>query len=523
MIRICLLVVFIFILQNIQAQVVQPKRYEIELGSFDAGYEVMLGEENGVIFYKATKQYQSKSQLWEFNMLDTALNPMWQKLYYIDSDYIYSGYDYFGTDFYFLYQVIGKTSTDWMLIQMDLGTGDTIQHNIKNLLRINIQEFEVTDGAAIIGGYYNTDPVVIHFDMSSGKTKVLPGIFGNKTELVQVKVMDDNSITVLVSDRTYDRRNTLAVKTYDNDGKYLNNHVFEPDLDKGLIFGRVADVPGVGNLVSGTYGGKRSDYSRGLFIGNAGVARKDAIKYYNYADFDNFFNYMKAKRQKRVANKITRKKVKGKKTKFNYRLIVHEILKDNDTYIMLGEAFYPKYSNTGSFSSMNSFYDRPSYGGFGRNKQVSANFAGYRYTHAVVIGFDREGNMLWDNSFQIEDVTSFTLKQFVQADITENGLVLLYLYDDEVRSKIIRGSEVIEGKSMSQVKLTFLDDAISNTSASSIGGLEKWYDDQFLAYGIQKIKNLKDAGVKMNRRVFYLNKIEYKPSDEDIEAVNDIN
>ena len=509
MIRAFLVIILLFLFQTIQAQVVQPKRYELELGTFDTGYDVMLGGESGAIFYKATNDYKSGHRLWEFNMIDTALNAVWQKSYYIDSDFIYTGYDHFGNDFFFLYQMVGKTSTDWMLIQMDIGSGDTLQHKIKNLVRLQLQEFEVTDGAAIIGGYYNTDPVVIHFDMSSGKTKVLPGIFGNRTELVQVKIMDDNSITVLVSDRTIDRRNTLAVKTYDIEGNYLDNFVFEPDLDKGLIFGRVADVEGVGMLVSGTYGAKRSEYSRGLFIGNSRADKANAIKYYNYADFDNFFNYMKAKRQKRVADRISRKKVKGKKTKFNYRLVVHEILEDNGTYIMLGEAFYPKYSNSSTFYSSDYTSAMRGRG----NDYVPMNFAGYRYTHAVVIGFDRTGKLLWDNSFQIEDVTSYSLKQFVHADVTENGVVLLYLYDDEIRSKIIEGSDVIEGKSFSELKLSFTDDVVTSTSASSIGGLEKWYGDQFIAYGVQKIKNMKDSDVKMNRRVFYINKIEYKTAE----------
>ncbi len=39
-------------------------------------------------------------------------------------------------------------------------------------------------------------------------------------------------------------------------------------------------------------------------------------------------------------------------------------------------------------------------------------------------------------------------------------------------------------------------------------GFEHWYDNFYLAYGIQKIKNSKDNDTKLNRRVFYINKIE---------------
>ena len=143
------------------------------------------------------------------------------------------------------------------------------------------------------------------------------------------------------------------------------------------------------------------------------------------------------------------------------------------------------------------------------NSYSSMTFAGYRYTHAVVIGFDKNGNRLWDNSFEIEDVLTYTLDQYVHADVIDNKVILLYLYNNEIRTKIISGSEVFEGKSYDEVKMKFADDNISKNNYSNIGGLEKWYSHNFFAYGVQKIKNLRDSGVKLNRRVFYINKINY--------------
>jgi hypothetical protein len=78
---------------------------------------------------------------------------------------------------------------------------------------------------------------------------------------------------------------------------------------------------------------------------------------------------------------------------------------------------------------------------------------------------------------------------------------------------------VIEGKSFDSVKLMFEDDVANKNNISNIGGLEKWFDHNFLAYGVQKIKNLKDRGINLNRRVFYINKILYedsKPNDKEL-------
>ena len=177
---------------------------------------------------------------------------------------------------------------------------------------------------------------------------------------------------------------------------------------------------------------------------------------------------------------------------------------------MLGEAFYPKYNNSTTYNGISA-----SPRGFGNNSYVPSTFAGYKYTHAVIIGFDKNGEKLWDNSFEIEDVLSYNLDQYVHADAFEDKVVLFYLYNNEIRTKIINGSEVVEGKSFDSVKLMFTDDEANNKNVSNIGGLEKWFDHNFIAYGVQKIKNLKDSGVKLNRKVFYINKILYDDSKPD--------
>jgi len=451
--------------------------------------------------------YNGGKELWKFIKLDTALNEEWIRDYYIDRDYIFKGYDYHSHKYSFLFQVVERGTRDLLLIQLDDSNGDSTQHTIKNLVTIQLDIFEMTSDAALIGGYYNDDPVVLHYNLASKKLRVLPGIFGEKTELVQIKIEDD-LIKVLVSTRTFDKRNTIAIKTYNRDGDYLDSYVFNPDEDRGLIFGRVADIDREGSLICGTYGTRRSDYSQGLFIAQHNAGEEQIMRYFNFADLDNFFTYLKAKRQTRISKRITRKKVKGKKLKFNYRLLVHEIVKTGDEYIMIGEAFYPKYTNSGTYGGYSNYSSR-----YNNDKYVSSSFAGYKYTHAVIIGFDKDGQKLWDNSFQIEDVLSYELDQYVHADVTDDKLVLFYLYNNEIRTKIIKGSEVIEGKSFDSVKMMFEDDVASKNNIYNIGGLEKWYDHNFLAYGVQKIKNLKDKGVKLNRRVFYINKVLYEHSE----------
>jgi hypothetical protein len=211
---------------------------------------------------------------------------------------------------------------------------------------------------------------------------------------------------------------------------------------------------------------------------------------------------MKASREKRVRERIARKKIKGKKLRFNYRLLVHEIIDTEDGFIMLGEAFYPKYSSRGSMG-----YEavlNPMTGNY-----LGMYLEGYKYTHAVVIEFDEKGRIKWDNSFEITDVLTSNLNQFVNATVEGDNIVLLYLFENIIRSKIIQGDQVLEGKSYEDLRLKYENDQVRNSDVE-FGGIEKWSDDTFVAYGVQRIRNMKDSGVDLNRRVFFVNKLIYK-------------
>lgn len=108
-------------------------------------------------------------------------------------------------------------------------------------------------------------------------------------------------------------------------------------------------------------------------------------------------------------------------------------------------------------------------------------------------------------------MVSYTLDQFVHISISDEDMALLYMYEDEIRTKVIEGNEVLEGKTYNNLESSFEYDVVDGfTIRDDYGGLEKWYGGNLYAYGIHKIKNLKTEGVKLNREVFFINKIRYQ-------------
>ena len=173
---------------------------------------------------------------------------------------------------------------------------------------------------------------------------------------------------------------------------------------------------------------------------------------------------------------------------------------------MLGEAFIPQYRSISSMTGP-SMYSPMSFAP-GPTSRPDMVFDGYAYTHAIVIGFSRTGKLLWDNSFEINDVKSFSLEQFVKIQPATTHVNLLYLFHSTIRTKIIKDSEVLEGKTSEDIKTEFESDKVQKTDALS--RLDYWYPGYFYACGIQLIRNSQLNGPPPARRVFYINKITNK-------------
>ena len=141
--------------------------------------------------------------------------------------------------------------------------------------------------------------------------------------------------------------------------------------------------------------------------------------------------------------------------------------------------------------------------------QSNTIFDGFQYTHAVVIGFDKKGNLLWDNSFEINDVILMELEQLVQVSVTNDKIALLYVFDNNISSKTIKEDQVLEEKELTPIALKYEDDIIKSFD-TKIYGLESWYENVFYTYGTQKVKNLRTNGVDIKREVFFINKVIYK-------------
>lgn len=478
-------------------QVLQTDRFEILSPREEKSYEVIPAREDGVFLYR--RLGGTDTDHIEITRLDTAFKEVWKGYLPIDRKYLLMAKRVENRKLFFLLRYYDFSKNNFEVYSIDQSNGNFFKYSIRNFIPFSPSEFQVTEKAAIIGGYYNQVPVVIYYSFETEKSRVLPGLLNENGELTQVKVYPDGTFEVLISARNFKGQQTVWMKNYDAEGNLQSNLALEPEDYKHLIFARSIKTSNNMQLVAGVFGGRNSLYSRGLFLASIDPSGMQQLRYYNYGDLENFFKYMKAKREQRVKERIERRKIKGKKTKFSYRFLVHEIVPYKNQYILLGEAFFPRYVSA----------DRGYYGFFNPNVNYynayyrdGRIFDGYHYTHAVVMGFDQNGNLLWDNSFEINDVKTYTLEQFVKLEVQGDKIALLYLYDNELRTKIIKDNQVLEGKTFEGIKVNSRDEIVKREQ-NTTNRLDYWYGDYFFAYGTQEVAN----PITGKRRVFFINKI----------------
>lgn len=476
------------------AQIKQVNRVEIKLNSRDPEFRVLPVHNFGVLLYRI--HIHRKQDVLEVHRLDTALQTRWTKSIAVEKYFQPILSRQSDSNQYLLLIHNQYKESHFRLLNINLQHGQHKLDTIFNIIPFLPGQMEITKNGVLIGGYLgNSVPIVVFYEFSTRKTKILPGLFNEPGELLQIQVYSDQTFNVLVSTQPRNRQRVIWVKHYSEPGKLVYNNRLHTEPDVSLLSGRALKTPDNELVIAGTYGMRSSEYSSGLFISRISPSGDQKTRYYPYHQLQNFFKYLKPRQEQRMRSRIERRITEGKRTRLQYRLLVHELVPLAGQFILLGEAYYPVYKRDNRYNY-----------GLAVSAYVPYIFDGYRYTHAIVIGFDQTGNLQWDNSFEMNDIKTFSLEQFVKMDYRHNQIALLYLFDSRIRSKLIQNNSVVEGKTLRQLNLSFQPD--EPEIDDEIKRLEYWYPGTFLAYGIQRPYS--PAVSRSRERFFFINKVAWR-------------
>ena len=506
----------------------QNKRIEIQTKKNADEYAVVpVGQEGVVAFSELTPGKIT------FMRFDTSL----VRTYSVDCAFnrSLSMIDYFFYDNY-LYVLLGaKKKSDYQVVRLSVTAGFAERFDFSSLRDVDVSEFKAIGNDVYISARTKNEPVLLHVNLINKRTRVLPAAFKGKT---QIQSMEIDNITKQVNvafSNEYKKEYKTIVKSFGREGEETKQSQVIAPKDKRLLTGKLTSMAGNEDLIIGTYGlksGGNKEYSQGMYLSKISLGQPTPIftRYISFTDFKNFFKGLPARERDRKEKQAQRAKSKGNDLKLEYRLLVHDVIEKNGQYIVVAESYYPTYRNN------NSYYGSPygGYGGFGSGIGISFGgfgfgsgggygyspygygynpygyggrgqiFDGYQYTHAVIAGFDKDGKLLWDNVLELNDVKLMTLKEQVKINFSGDNIVLAYSFKGRLKSKIIRGNQVVEGKGDVPIATEYEDDKIKKNQVSNV---EFWYDNYFLAWGFQRISNNRNQDVKGTRNVLYCNKI----------------
>jgi hypothetical protein len=454
---------------------------------------VALGEKGLLVSTQPSYPVASRNG-WSLVRYDTLLNKVWENFYPIDSRMMPT--KVYKDDTYFYVLLTEKESLDIQIFRLDYVTGysELIKGSTLAYM-MDINSFKVLGSTAYIGGMVKYRPVVVAFNIFDRRSRVLPGLYEPNSEISTIDVDNFHYVANIITYNTHRRKCNLTIRSFDNGGRLLKNLTMQSQKEKSLQTGKVTPLNEEEQMVIGNYSLRCSPYSQGLYMAKLNGDNQEFIKYYQFNDFQNFFSFMKPRRQERVRNRISKRREKGKEYLLRYRLLLHDIIERDDQYILVGEAYYPQYRSS---SVPGAFYGRF------YNDRI---FDGYKYTHAVVCGFDKKGNLLWDNSFEIDDFTSYHLEEVVKVALDDDRIVLVYPKEGQLNTKVIKDSEVLITKENYPIKTNYETDKVMNSEDASVS---LWYGKYFITWGFQEISNGKESGVRNTRKVFYLNKVTYR-------------
>lgn len=492
---------------SLESPILQLNRIEFNYETSDIDFHIVPAHEDGILVVQETYERSKDGFVWKVHLVDTALNIVWTENLIVDYGWRYIGYDYNEKDFLLLFSASEYNMEEMIVKKVSYDGQRVVDFNIDTVIPLELTHFEVVGDALIFGGNASGRPAIVYYNLNDRRPIVLPGIYNNKSSIVAIQISDKYQLfSVLISEKTTSNDYTITLKVFSSKGDMIYTSKLETEAEKSLIDAVSTYFKNGEQYVSGTYGTRKSDRSVGFYLAKLKGGEQEFIKYHPYTDLYNFFSYMKDNQKDRVKKKIDRKKIRGKSVKMNYRLLVHEIVRRGNEFILIGEAYYPKYGsvNTGSyFMSYDPF--SPTASTDNRNN----NFLGYQYTHAVVVGFNEDGEILWDNSFEISDVLLPSLEENIQVNIQKDKIVLLYTFDDTIRSRILSKGDMVEGKAHDPIELKYENDELKE-ARSEIDGMKEWYGESFYAFGTQRIKNVVDLVDDKNRKVFYINKVTLK-------------
>jgi hypothetical protein len=464
--------------------VTQADRVEIVADKRDDWNVVPLGRD-GLLLTGS----DAKADGFTFSRYSTELHPLWTTDWVPPTDMNIEDVAVEGGAAWFLMHKTRKK--DFTVLEVSLADGATqaipLLSPVKTLLLdgllVHGTEAYLLAMTSTRDFFRGTTGVLLHVDLPTRTTDMVAVPAAGKNELrldhlVSGPGPDDIALTGAV-ERKHHR--TMYVLDLEH-GAVKHTLEVAPALneEKNLLTATRVRTTGDDSLVVGTFASGEKDYAaQGMYVAGYNGNTQAWTRYHSFTSFKHFFDYLPDKLRARVERKIEKRADKGLDLDLNYMLDLHAPMVLGDRYVMVAEAYYPEYH------TYSQTYTTTVNGVTTTQTRTYQVFDGYRYTHAVVAAFDKQGQLLWDSSVPIGNVLSPTVREQVAVQVLGDHIKMMYCVAGKVYALEADGNEV-HGEKAEQRLVAEDEDEQVKTSWNSHSAW--WYDDWFLVWGFERIK-----------------------------------
>lgn len=534
-----ILIVSLFFISNISINAQNGKlmRVEIDAKSGFDDYKLITYNNNGLLlFYRNNKMTNDGFYKWYFSFYDTQLKETWNIEENISARYKIIKTNNDENNLYMLFERLGRSDKlpELIFYILNINTHKFETHQIFTKDKCVITQFEVLDDKLLMAGYkypgnskfvlqtlysftfvplftgstvVKYQPYIAHYDIKNKQYKVIESSYKSQAYVKEVN-KDKKRKVFSVAIKNFVSKNVsiLHIVNISTDGTKLSSVPIEiKEFGRKAATAKVSYLSNGSQLAIGTYNnlkGRKAnpafsgfdEDATGIYVSKINNNLVEKINCFNFSELKSFYKSISQRTAMNISKRSMNKKAKGKEYSLEYSIILHDIIDRDSNFILIAETYYPEFRNV-TYTNFD-MYGYP-------YTQTYSVFEGYRYTNALILCFDSNGNLLWDNNIEMWDVLSYNLKEKVKALFDEDEILLTYSSNGSIAFKIIQGNKVIENKDKIEIATGNKNDKLIEDYNSD---LEYWYDDFFISFGLQHIKNA-DGRQKNKRTVFYLNKI----------------
>lgn len=505
-------VFFLFILlgsQSLSAQDASVVRLEVP-AELDANefHLIPIGKEGMLVFYESNEVNEQGLRKWYFGLFNTLLKQEWIKFVPLTDQLEYVDYRQVGKHVYLCFKNSDRgklTSGFYEIVNYDIRSKDFSKISGSLPLLSEIAGFEVIETTACLALNLKKDETDLLFiNVNNGEIKpahINKGTLSyieslqsdpkNKRFYAIVKFMGNDLLQDEILSYTLSGEVEKKYPVQSDATKMLRNFRVDPTSKEKLVVFGTYDINTKKTLNFKDIDEGEETKSAGFFFVNFEKEQQKEIQFFDFMNFNNIYGSLQGRQISVNKNSSSNKDVSA-----FYNLCDPQLFRHNNQYILTVEAY--KYYYTTETRIEYDFYGTPM-------PYAYKVLDGYEFYDMIIAGFSDEGRVLWDNDFVLQDLRTNYLVRNTIAFIDGDFITMAYVNDGKIFAKTIDETVDIDSYSV-PIETNIKRDKITVDENAFI---VHWYDDFFLVYGNQQIKNrsLTDQSI---RTVFFANKVAFQ-------------